>query len=78
MTYCAICGSNHDPDVPCFDASSQALRSAGINSRHEHPSKEFSRTAGLADRWVIKGLVTLLAIIAALIILIALFERRAL
>ncbi len=78
MSYCAICGSNHDPDVPCFQASSQTLRSAGIGSRPHSPGQGFRKTAGLADRWVIKGLVTLLAIITALIILIVLFEEKAL
>ncbi len=78
MSYCAICGCNHDPDLPCFDASSQSLRSAGVNSRRYSPIQEFRKTARRSDRWVLKCLVTVLAIITALIILIALFERRAL
>jgi hypothetical protein len=42
MRYCPICGTDHDPDLPCADKASQVLRSAGIEKRSGMPAREFA------------------------------------
>jgi hypothetical protein len=68
MSYCAICGREHDPDLPCFDSAGQALRSTSVDER-QTPDSDFKRTAKLADRWFIKLLLALLILFALGIIL---------
>jgi hypothetical protein len=73
MSYCAICGREHDPDLPCFDSAGQVLRSAGIDDR-QAPDSDFKRVARLSDRWFIKLLLALLVFFIVGIILSA-FRR---
>ncbi len=77
MGYCAICGRQHDPDVPCFDGGSQALRDSGIREPGHPDESEFRRIAKPADKWMMKALLVLLGIIAAIMILTAILERKA-
>jgi len=42
MTFCAICGCNHDPDVPCGSGTEQIRRNAGID-KSQKISKEKSQ-----------------------------------
>jgi len=40
MAFCAICGTNHDPDMPCGDGAGQVLRGAGIKKSRKMSKKE--------------------------------------
>jgi hypothetical protein len=37
MSYCVICGGQHDPDVGCFDGAGQAIRNIGLPRRPIQP-----------------------------------------
>lgn len=41
--YCTICGSSHDPDVPCYDATEQLKRDMGIRPAKGKGSGELSQ-----------------------------------
>lgn len=69
MSYCAICGREHDRDLPCFDSTSQSLRAAGMDDHRQTSVSDFKRIARLADRWFIRLLLALLAFLTAMMIL---------
>lgn len=73
MAFCAICGSYHDPDLPCVDKARQTLRAAGVKEDSQKPGQDFRETAKLADRFMLKVLIIAFAIIAAILILAKLF-----
>jgi hypothetical protein len=73
MSYCAICGNQHDPDVSCFDVSEQALRDMGANGRSATPNSKFGDYAKQADWWILKlllSIVGLTALVAAVVSLL--------
>jgi len=35
--YCVKCYTTHDDSVPCFNATAQAAKDMGVNSRKERP-----------------------------------------
>ena len=76
MRYCAICGRQHDPDIPCFDGADQALRDAGIESSPHTPSPGIRGIVKQADRWILKVLLTLLALLAAIAIFSTIFGKK--
>ena len=45
MAFCAICGTNHDPDMPCGDGAGQVLRGAGIKKSRKMSKRESEKTA---------------------------------
>jgi len=69
MPFCPICKSYHDPDLPCFDRAQQMLRNAGVESRHRRPGPDFKKTAALADRFMLRLLISVLAAIVVIAIL---------
>ncbi len=73
MAFCAICGSYHDPDLPCVNRAKQTLRGAGIEEDHQKPGPEFPEIAKAADRFMLKVLIGALAGLIALVILAKLF-----
>jgi hypothetical protein len=42
MRFCPLCGSYHDPDVPCVDRAGSILKDAGIE-RSQMRRKEFKK-----------------------------------
>ena len=76
MGYCAICGREHDPDLPCFDSAAQASRDSAMHARRHISDQDFKKIAKLADRWMMKLLVAVLALIAALVILSTVLVRK--
>jgi hypothetical protein len=76
MRYCAICGRQHDPDIPCFDGANQALREAGFDVHPHAPRPGIRRIVRQADKWILKVLLTLLALLAAIAILSALLAKK--
>ena len=73
MAYCAICGNYHYPDLSCDNETRQALRGAGIEESTKKPSPEFRKTAKLADRFMMKVLISVLAAIVLFVILAKIF-----
>lgn len=64
MSYCAICGRQHDPDVGCLDGTGQALRDIGLRQRAEGVARAGGR-AGRAVAWfALASVVVLLAVFA--------------
>ncbi len=60
--FCPICGVRHDPDVPCYDLTSQILKDVGIREQKQKPPGDFRSVARRADR----SLIIILLIFAAL------------
>jgi hypothetical protein len=77
MSYCAICGREHDPDLLCFDGTSQALRRAGADDPRHNSASALRKIVRQADRWLIRLLIALLALIAAIVILSIVLEKKA-
>ena len=75
MGYCAICGSEHASNLSCFDGGGQAFKSGGMEGRHRVPNQDLKKTAKLADRWMMRFLLAILAVIAAIMIIYGLFEK---
>ncbi len=73
--YCAICGQEHDPDQFCVGSASQALRAAGMGDHRKTSDSDFKRIARLADRWFIKLMITLLALLAVMIIISVVLKK---
>ena len=55
MSFCAICGCNHDPDVPCGSGTEQIRRNAGIDKSQKISKDKSQKTTRDADK-VIKML----------------------
>ena len=62
--FCAICGGNHDPDVPCFDQTQQALKYLDI------PKNQQKRRMRNLNKWV-KITAGIILIAAAISIILA-------
>ena len=75
MMYCAICGREHDPDLSCIGSASQALKAAGMDNRRQTSDSDFKRIARLADRWFIKLLIALMALLVVMMILSAVLKK---
>jgi hypothetical protein len=66
MSYCVVCGRQHDPGVGCFDGAGQALRDIGLpRGRAKSPP---GRKHSSAARWWTLGLGLLLAVVFAFVI----------
>lgn len=50
MAFCAICGSHHDPDMPCGSGAEQVLRDSGINKSRRSSKKKSQKTARDVER----------------------------
>ncbi len=77
MSYCVICGRQHDPDLPCHDGGAQALRGSVIAARHHTSALEFRKLARATDRWFLRFLLVLAALILAVMIFSSILERKA-
>lgn len=55
MSFCAICGCHHDPDVACGSGTEQIRRNAGIDKSQKISKEKSQREARDADK-VIKML----------------------
>lgn len=49
MRFCPLCGSYHDPDVPCVDRSGDVLKDAGVE-RPQMGRKEFKKMVKKLNR----------------------------
>jgi hypothetical protein len=66
MSYCVICGRQHDPGVGCFDGAGQALRDIGLpRSRAQSPFGPKQSSA--ARKWTLWRGLLLAAVLAFLI-----------
>ena len=75
MAFCAICGTNHDPDVPCGDGAGQVLREAGIKKSRKVSKRESEKTARDFRRAM--KFVFLVILLLILFLLYAVFFGRA-
>jgi len=66
MAFCAICGSNHDPDYPCSAFADGMLHDAGIEKHPGMSRRAFRKLEKRADRYMLK-----LALIAVAILILA-------
>jgi uncharacterized membrane protein YvbJ len=73
MAFCAICGSHHDPDVPCGNSAEQILRSAGINKSRKMSKRKSQKTAIDVDK-VIKMLFLIAFVLLIVYLLYTLFR----
>jgi hypothetical protein len=67
MSYCVICGRQHDPGVGCLDGAGQALRDIGLpQGRPELPPGR--KPSSAARKWTLFWVGLLLAVIVAFLI----------
>ena len=69
MSFCPICKGNHDPDLPCFDKSTQALRDMGIKEKDKKPKESFKKLSKQADKFMFKFLIIIFSLICFIIII---------
>ena len=50
MSFCAICGCNHDPDIPCGSGTEQIRRNADIDKSHKVSKEKSQKTARDANK----------------------------
>ena len=50
MSFCAICGCEHDPDVPCGSGTEQIRRNAGIGKTQKISQEESQKTIRDANK----------------------------
>jgi hypothetical protein len=64
MSFCPICGTHHDPTVPCIDRAGELLRDAGLERQASHLSKRDLRNAvRQANRFVLIMIAVLIGAI---------------
>jgi hypothetical protein len=61
MTYCAICGRDHDPGVSCSASLMPGGRSRG---------RSFARTKRAADRFMVRLAIVALAVIVVVVVVV--------
>ena len=60
MSYCAICGRQHDPQIPCFDGVTQILEDIDAGPRKVSSKEEYKNIAKAADKYLLKILLWVL------------------
>jgi hypothetical protein len=78
MPYCPICGTDHDPDLPCADKTSHLLRRAGIDERSRMSADELAELSRKARKSVIPAILSFLLIVGTIclgLLLIALLRE---
>lgn len=69
MSFCPICGRDHDPNRLCIDIGGEALRRTGVETNSESDNGEFMKISKQADRYMLKLLLKI--IIGFILVLIA-------
>ena len=75
MSFCAICGAHHDPNIPCADRAGEILQDIGIKRTPKKHRKEFKKLEKAADRYMIKFFLIGLAFLTLFILLGVLVQR---
>jgi len=73
MSFCAICGCNHDPDVPCGSGTDQIRRNAGIDKSQKISKEKSQKVARDVDK-VIKMLFLIAFVLLILYLLYVLLQ----
>ncbi len=69
MSFCTVCGTQHDPDKPCIGRGGEGLPDgASVKSRRVSKA-EFQRVAQAADRFMVKLLLIALIFLVLVMIL---------
>jgi hypothetical protein len=64
MSFCPICGTHHDPTVPCVDRAGEILRDAGLERQGSHmPKRELRNAVKQANRLVLIMIAVLIGAI---------------
>jgi len=74
MAYCPICGTDHDPDLPCGDKAGHVLRRAGISKRSGTSPGDFAELSRKSTRSVIIAFVLLAGSMFLVMLLILLWR----
>jgi len=69
MSFCAICGCHHDPDVACGSGTEQIRRNAGIDKSQKISKEKSQKTIRDANK-----VIKLLLIVFVLIIVYLLYR----
>lgn len=65
--YCAICGGDHDPDMPC-NRSAQVMRDMGVSRKGRRSQRKFRKSVQDANRSLI-----IITFVSAMIFILILF-----
>ncbi len=69
ISFCAICGCHHDPNVPCGGGTEQIRRNAGIDKSQKISKEKSQKTIRDANK-----VIKLLLIVFVLIIVYLLYR----
>jgi hypothetical protein len=75
MSFCAVCGTQHDPGAPCIGRAGEGLPDgASVKSRRVSKA-EFKRVAQAADRFMVRFLL-IAVVLLALVMVVAFIAHR--
>ncbi len=63
MSFCPICGTNHDPNFLCVERGREALHKAGIETDSAISKEDFKKLEKKADRYMLKLLLKLIVVL---------------
>ncbi len=75
MSFCAICGGHHDPDVPCYNLTEQVLKDAGLRGKRRTSPRQFKRIVQKTNKSLIGVLLIFLAAILIAILVGEIISR---
>ncbi len=71
MSFCAICGTHHDPGSPCIGRPGEGLPGGAGAKSHRVSKAEFRRTVQAANRFMIRFF--LIALILLVLVMVVAF-----
>jgi hypothetical protein len=63
MAYCAICGTDHNPEYPCSGLVGDKLHQIGLNGGPKKSKEDFRKLEKKADRYMLKFALIAIAIL---------------
>lgn len=67
MSFCPVCGANHDPKTPCIDRAGEILRDLGLQ-KPKIPEREFKNLVRKTNWSLIRVLLILIALVVMILI----------
>ncbi len=69
MSFCAVCGTQHDPGAFCIGRAGEGLPDGASRKSRKVSKAEFKRVAQAADRFMVRFLLIALVLLVLVMIL---------
>ena len=63
MSFCPVCGTNHDSNYLCIERGREALHKAGIETDSPSSKEDFKKLEKKADRYMFKLLLQVIVVL---------------